>query len=120
MSGRLVREVLDYAPEDLPRLELLVLLSLAESAQERDRTARYHTSTVELARRVRSTPGTVRNALGTLRGRGLVQPIHDKVKPGLAQEYRLTPLGEHHRHATTRREEAADNVHRLTPRRART
>ena len=117
MSGRIVREVLDYAPADLRPLELLVLVSLAESAQERDRTARYHTSTVEVARRVRSTPGAVRNVLSTLRARSLVSPVHERVRPGLAQEYVLTRLDEHHREAVWDPPPPPDNVHTLEQRR---
>lgn len=100
MSGRIVGEILDNAPEDLTQLELLVLVSIGEEAREKDRTALYNTSAEAIAHRVRSTPSTVRNVLGRLRSRALIIPVHDKVYRGLAQQYVIPKLGEHHRNAT--------------------
>ena len=101
MSGRIVADVLDHAPEDLSPVQLLVLISLAESARERDRRARFHCSVTELARRTRRPPGTVRNALSELVRRGLIRPVHERVhKGGKHQEYVLARLSERHRFAT--------------------
>jgi len=98
MSGRLVREVLEHAPNTLTRLELLVLVSLAESANERTRTTYGSQSAAAvIAHRVRSSPATVRNALGALRQRALIKPVHDKVHPGRAQQYVISELHEYHR-----------------------
>lgn len=99
MSGRLVNEVLEYAPESLSRLELLVLVSLAESARDTDRQTRGSSSSASvLAYRVRSSPGSVRNALATLQARALVKPLHARTRPGLAQQYHLAELSTFHRH----------------------
>lgn len=97
MSGRIVGEVLDYAPEDLTDAEMLVLLAVAEDARDRDRHAAY--SDVEtLVRRTRKKPGTVRNALSSLVGRGILVPQHDRVRRGgKHQEYVVTKLLPHHR-----------------------
>lgn len=97
MSGRIVGEVFDNAPEDLTSAELLVLLCLAEDARERDRLARF--SDVEsVTRRTRLKPGTVRNALTTLRQRGLVIAQRTAVhRGGVHQEYVVTKLDPHHR-----------------------
>lgn len=101
MSGRLVADVLEHAPEDLPPAAMLVLLSLAESARDKDRTARFHCSTTDLARRTRLTPGTVRNTIAQLRKRGLIRPIHANVhKGGKHQEYEIARLSDRHRFAT--------------------
>ena len=103
MSGRIVGEVLDHAPEDLRPAEFLCLIVLAEDARDRDRLAAY--SDVEsVARRARVKPGTVRNALSVLVTRGLIVPVHDKVhRGGRHQEYTLTRLAQHHRvNGTTR------------------
>lgn len=89
MSGRMVREVLDNAPCDLTHLELLVLVALAETAPDKDRTARHGADTEALADRTRSTPGAVRNTLSKLRARGLIVPLYAKPRKGLAQNYRL-------------------------------
>lgn len=100
MSGRIVGEILDNAPQDLTQLELLVLVAIGEEAREKDRTARYNTSAEAIAHRVRSTPATVRNVLGRLRHRALIIPVHEKVYRGLAQQYVLPKYAEHHRRAT--------------------
>jgi len=98
MSGRLVREVLEHAPNTLSRLELLVLVSLAESANDHTRTTYgAQSAAVVIAHRVRSTPATVRNALGALRQRALIKPIHAQAHRGQAQQYILTELHEYHR-----------------------
>lgn len=89
MSGRMVGEVLDHAPADLTQLEMLVLVTLAESAAEKDRTARYGVTAEELADKARSTPGAVRNTLGRLKERGLIVPLFEKPRRGLAQNWRV-------------------------------
>lgn len=98
MSGRIVGEVLDNAPEDLTILELAVLVALAETATDKDRCARHKTSAEQIAHRIRSTPSSVKSALFRLRHRGLIVGLHEKPRKGLAQEYRITKM-----HAATRR-----------------
>lgn len=92
-------EVFDYAPEDLSGAELLVLLSIAEDARDRDRIASF--SDVEtLTRRTRLKPGTVRNALSSLGRRALIIPKHDRVhRGGKHQEYVVAKLEGAHRAA---------------------
>lgn len=97
MSGRLVGEVYRCAPESLTQAELTVLAVLAEGARDRDRTARYSTKTIAWLSRL--SEGTVRNALSSLAHRALIQPQH-KTSKGHAQNYRITPLSEHHRNPT--------------------
>lgn len=102
MSGRIVNEVLERAPEDLTPAQLLVLIALAEAAPEGTRIATHKTSLVDLSRRTRRPRGTVKNALGQLVARGLIQPMH-RGQIGTVQHYRLPVLQEHHRHATAGR-----------------
>ena len=101
MSGRIVGNVLDHAPDDLRPAEFLTLIALAEDARERDRLARFsdlHT----LVRRTRLGPGTIRNALSELVRRGLIKPTKGRVRTGTHQEYVLTELLEGHREARVR------------------
>lgn len=98
MSGRIVSEVVRFAPIDLTHLEVLVLVCLAEGARE-DRICRHGASTTVLADKARTTPGTVRNVLARLRDRGLIVPLHEKPRKGLAQEYRIATLTPAHRKA---------------------
>lgn len=99
MSGRIVGEVLDNAPEDLRPAEYLTLIVLAEDARDRDRHAMYSDLT-SLVRRTRLAPGTVRNALAELARRGLVQPQRDNVhRGGHHQTYILAKLHTEHRAA---------------------
>lgn len=104
MSGRIVAEVMDYAPEDLRDSEFLVLLALAESARDHNRTSR--TNTKEIARRSRRSEGTVRNAIMGLTRRCLIYPVHNQASLGsrkrIAQDYRIVQLESHHRAATMR------------------
>lgn len=102
VSGRIVAEVLDHAPEDLNHGDLLVLIALAEGAHDRTRIARQGASSAVLAHKARTSPGSVRNALSRLRDRGLIVPLHDKPRRGLSQEYRIIELGPEHRSATMR------------------
>lgn len=97
MSGRIVGEALDNAPESLSPCEHKVLIALAEDARDNDRRASY--SDVEsLARRSRYKPGSVRNALSELARRGLIIPQIDRVyRGGKHQEYILARLYPHHR-----------------------
>lgn len=99
MSGRIVGEVFDNAPEDLRPAELLVLLAIAEDARDRDRLARY-SDLESLTRRTRLKPGTIRNALSELAHRALIVPIHDGVhRGGRHQEYKVATLRAEHRGA---------------------
>lgn len=99
MSGRIVGEVLDNAPEDLTNAELLVLVAIAEDARDRDRRAAF-SDTESLVRRSRQKPGTVRNALSSLVQRGLIVPQVDRVhRGGRHQEYTIVKLEHHHRAA---------------------
>lgn len=102
MSGRIVGEVLDHAPEDLTTAELLVLIAIGEDARDRDRRANY--SDLEtLVTRTRLKPGTVRNALSALSARGLVIPQLERVhRGGKHQEYVVAKLGRGHRDARHR------------------
>jgi hypothetical protein len=99
MSGRIVGEVLDNAPEDLTILELAVLVALAEVAHDKTRLATYKTSAEQIAHRIRSTPSSVKSALFRLRHRGLIVGLHDKPRKGLAQEYRIPKMHEGTRRA---------------------
>ena len=97
MSGRLVGEVLNHAPTDLRPLDLLVLISLAESARERDRTATEDSSSEAIAYRVRSTPGSVRQSILRLKQRGLIRPARTKIHRGQVQHWTITELSDYHR-----------------------
>lgn len=99
MSGRIVGEILDNAPEDLTLSELLILLAIGEDARDRDRLAKY--SDLEtLIRRTRVKPGTARNALSELARRGLIVPQIQRVHRGGAhQEYVVPKLTHAHRAA---------------------
>lgn len=103
VSGRIVGQVLDCAPEDLTSAELLVLLAVAEDARDKTRLATF--SDVEsLVRRTRLKPGTVRNALVELCRRGLLIRQREAVhRGGHHQEYVVTRLAPHHRSAVGER-----------------
>jgi hypothetical protein len=98
MSGRIVREVLDYAPECLTDSERWVLVALAEDANDRDRIARY-SGTEVLARRTRRAEGTVRNVLADLTAKGLIRPLLQAHR-GRVQHYQLARLDAAHRFVT--------------------
>lgn len=97
MSGKLVREVLENAPADLTKQELLVLVSIAESAFEKDRVARQQSSADAIAIRIRSTPSSVRNTLTALRARALIVPMIEHAGRGRAQQWYLPKLTPNHR-----------------------
>lgn len=97
MSGRIVGEVLDHAPDDLRPLDFRVLIALAEDAFDSDRTARKRCSADELAYRARSTPGSVRQALMRLSERALIRPVHTRVGPGKQQNWVIAKLSSYHR-----------------------
>ena len=101
MSGKIVSEVLRYAPEDLTIAQRFVLVALAESARDQGPAARVsRTNTTEIARQTGIAAGTVRNALSELARRGLIRPQHEHKKVGrgrLAQDYRIHQLEAHHR-----------------------
>lgn len=106
MSGRIVGEVLRYAPDDLTETQRWVLLALAESVRDRPAGNRItRTNVAEVAALTRRAPGTVRNALVELTRRALIAP-QGKASRGHAQDYRIHPLEAHHR-ATTARQETA-------------
>jgi len=92
MSGRLVGEVLKYAPADLHARELLVLVALAEAARDDTRRATYDTSCEQIADRTRIPPSSVKSALFELRQRALIIGIHAKPRRGLAQEYDIAKM----------------------------
>lgn len=94
MSGRIVEDVLEHAP-DLPDTEWRVLIVLARDARDTDRIARY--CSVELiARQARRAPGTVQNALSKLAGRGLIKPLL-RAHRGRVQHYEIARLDASHR-----------------------
>lgn len=99
MSGRIVGEVLDNAPEDLTRLELEVLLALAESATERDRIATHKTTREALAYRCRTSPAMVKKVIGVLRDRGLIKAVNGHAHRGKAQHWEIMKLTPEHRRA---------------------
>jgi RIO-like serine/threonine protein kinase len=97
VSGRIVGEVLDHAP-DLPETEWRVLIALAEDANDRDRIARY-SSAERLSERARRAEGSVRNALAKLTAKGLIQPLL-KAHRGKVQHYQIARLAAAHRFVT--------------------
>jgi Fe2+ or Zn2+ uptake regulation protein len=99
VSGRIVGEVLDYAPESLSESERWVLVAIAEAARDSDRIARYETDVDTLARRSKRSPGTVRNALSSLTSKGLIKPLL-AARRGLVQHYQVAKLEQHHRFIT--------------------
>lgn len=113
MSGRIVREVLENAPEDLTTSELLVLITLAEDASDHDRKA-AHITIEQLAHRARIARGTTRNVLMGLTRRCLIQPT-EKVRPGNGrrQIYIVANLTQAVRKATIR-EAPADHASRAS------
>lgn len=97
MSGKLVGDVLRYAPADLTVAQRFVLVPLAESARDGDRTSR--TNARAIAEGTGLKLGTVKNALSELATRALIQP-QGIARRGHAQDYRLAQLHAHHRAAT--------------------
>lgn len=107
MSGKIVGEVLRYAPSDLTETQRWVLLALAESVREKPAGNRVtRTNVAEVADLTRRSPGTVRNALMELTRRALIAP-QGKAHRGHAQDYRIHPLEAHHRATTQHRQESA-------------
>lgn len=104
MSGRLVGDVLRYAPADLTVAERFVLVCLAESARDRDRVSRTNARAITEATGLKL--GTVKNALCELAARALIQP-QGIARRGHAQDYRIAHLHAHHRAATVPREDPA-------------
>ena len=99
MSGRIVGEVQEYAPEDLTLAEMAVYLVLAEKARDRTRLACEPAETIAVLARV--TVGTTIKALSELGRRCLIAPQH-KARVGFIQQYLLTPLTPEHRGAVIR------------------
>lgn len=104
MSGKLVGEAGRYAPADLTVAERFVLIALAESARDGDRTSR--TNARAIAEFTGLAPGTVKNALSELKTRCLIVPL-GIARRGHAQDYRLTQLHAHHRASTNKPGDAA-------------
>lgn len=69
MGIKLIVEVLDHAPKDLTAAELLVLIAIAEEANDLTREA--WPGMAKLARRVRMAPVSVRHVFDRLRDRKL-------------------------------------------------
>lgn len=113
MSGRLVKNVLQYAPVDLTDKERLVLIALAEDARERDRIARFIT-VEEIADYAQISTGTVRNILSRLTARALVQPTLSHANKGRRQQYRIAFLTPEHRAATIRKASSPEMTHKPT------
>lgn len=102
MSGKLVGDVLRFAPADLTVAERFVLVALAESARDSDRTSR--TNARAIAEGTGLASGTVKNALSELKARALIVPL-GIARRGHAQDYRLTQLHAHHRASTNKNHE---------------
>lgn len=100
MSGRMVGEVLKYAPYDLRLLDRFVLVALAESAPDTDRTARHGVTQEELSDKLQAAEGSIRNALSRLAARGLIIPIFIHPRKGLAQNWRIPKMHEGTRKAS--------------------
>lgn len=101
MSGRIVREILENAPQDLTPGQLLVLIALAEDAHDTNRLARWSdVGTLSLLTRLR--PGTIRNALAELASRALIKPTITVVTRKRHQVWFVCELDTHHREATRR------------------
>lgn len=98
MSGRIVGEILNHAPDTLTPAEFLTLIAIGEDAHDKNRRATY-SDLASLTRRTRLKPGTIRNALSSLVARGLIVPQVKAVhRGGNHQEYVVPKLEEHHRH----------------------
>jgi len=105
VSGKIMGEVMRYAPDDLTETQYRVLMALAESARDHNRTTK--TNTVEVAMLARRKIGTVRNAISELTRRCLIYPVHPHSEVGRgrkAQDYRIVELHAYHRAATHRPE----------------
>jgi DNA-binding MarR family transcriptional regulator len=101
VSGRIVREVLDYAPEDLTPAEMLVFVALAEVA--RDRSRQVCEPAERIAARARVTVGSVNKATSQLVRRGLLVRGVEHARIGLTQRYTIVELRPEHRHAVVRK-----------------
>jgi predicted transcriptional regulator len=115
VSGRIVGEVLDHAP-DLPETEWRVLIALAEDANDRDRIARY-SSTERLSERVRRARGSVHNALSNLAAKGIIRPLL-KAHRGRIQHYEIARLSADHRFVTYDPKASQPGVNHSHPRKA--
>lgn len=117
MSGKLVEEVLEYAPADLRPAELMVYLVLAENA--RDKTRRASIVDLDIARKARVSLSSVYKAQTVLRARGLIRSVHptgERRRNGWTQAYILTTLAPHHRNATVR-PESPRSTHKVVTKR---
>jgi hypothetical protein len=110
MSGRLVKDVLQYAPTDLTDKERLVLIALAEDARDRDRIARF-IKLEHIADYARISTGTARNILSRLTNRALIQPTISHANKGRRQQYRIALLTPSHRDATIRKASSSEMTH---------
>lgn len=98
MSGRIVGEVVRWAPRDLTPTQRLVLVTLAERAFDGDRTARK--SVRKIADEVGVSARTATRALSELAYRGLIVRKMPFTGPDAVQVYYLAPLSPEHRRAT--------------------
>ena len=104
MSGRLVGEVLRYAPIDLTLLERFVLTCIAEAAHENDRIARDGVRVEDLADKLQVHPRTIRTAIKELTDRrGLLIKLVGKPSKGHSQNYRIPRMTDATRTATHQR-----------------
>lgn len=83
---RLIKWVLDEAPDDLSPLEYLTLVALAEWA--RDETGQCWPGRAALGRRIRRSSSTVDRMMRSLIGRGLIE-IVKPAAPGRTPVYQL-------------------------------
>lgn len=90
MSGRIVAEVLQHAPENLGPASRLVLVCLAERARDGDRLARK--SVARMAREAGMSERTVKRALTELSRRGLIVRKAGRTGPYHVQAYWIPPL----------------------------
>lgn len=103
----MVGEVLRNAPDDLTQAEMLVLVSLAESARDATRIAAYDSSVAELAERTRLAAATVKSVLHQLKRYGLIAPLNGTAHRGKVQHYHVIKLEDHHRDVVTKTRRAA-------------
>lgn len=90
MSGRIVGEVFQHGPPDLPPTTLLVWVCLAERAFDNDRLGRKSRSTI--ARECHLTERSVTRALAELTTRGLISRKGRTPGPRQARVYYLVPV----------------------------
>ncbi len=103
MSGKLVGEVLDAAPSDLAARAVLVLVAIAENANDDTRTGWPGRDLI--ARRARCTPRHVDEIIAGLEERGCLQRLGGGHN-GQRARYRIPPL-----HAKGEPQSSPNSVH---------